>query len=75
MKELFEEHWFTLLGEEGDVEKVEFLSIELDEDPYIIDVDEEGEKTATIAFNGIVSFLADVSYVDYSNAYYEKEER
>lgn len=74
VKEHFEEHWFTLLGEEGDVEKVEVLSIELDEDPYIIDVDEEGEETATIAFNAIVAFLADVSYVDYSNSYYDKEE-
>ncbi|WP_417898460.1 PIN domain-containing protein [Bacillus haimaensis] len=73
VKDHFEEHWFTLLNEEGEIEKVEVQSIELDEDPYIIDVDDE-EATATIAFNAIVSFLADVSYVDYSSSYYDKEE-
>jgi PIN domain len=75
LKDHFEEHWFTLLDEEGEIEKVEVQSIELDEDPYIIDVDnEEEEGTATIAFNAIVSFHADVSYVDYSGSYYDKEE-
>ncbi|QYF82350.1 PIN domain-containing protein [Brevibacterium sp. PAMC21349] len=70
----FEEHWFILIGEEGEIEKVDVQFIELDEDPYIIDFDEEGEDLATIAFNASVSFCADISYVDYSNSYYDKEE-
>ncbi|MFS0824800.1 PIN domain-containing protein [Bacillus sp. 1P02SD] len=74
VKDQFEEHGFILIGEDGDIEKVDVQSIELDEDPYIIEVDEEEEETATIAFNASVSFFANISYVDYSNSYYDKEE-
>lgn len=74
IKDHFEYHGFILIGEEGDIEKVYVHSIELDEDPYIIAIDEEEEKSATIAFNASVSYSADVSYVDYNNSYYDKEE-
>lgn len=74
LNEYFVEHGFVLIGEDGEIEKVDVQSIELDEDPYIIEVDEEGEGTATIAFNASVVFTADISYVDYSNSYYDKEE-
>ncbi|MED3997939.1 PIN domain-containing protein [Peribacillus frigoritolerans] len=56
VKDHFEGHWFILIGEEGQIEKVDVQSLELDEDPYIIDVDEEGEEIATIAFNASISF-------------------
>lgn len=71
VNEQFDEHGFILMGEDGDIEKVCVQSTEIDEDPYIIDFDSEG---ATIAFNAIISFNADISYVDYSNSFYDKEE-
>lgn len=75
IKDNFDENGFILNGEYGEVEKVYVQSVELDKDPNIIDIDEEEEETATIAFNATVSFCADVSYIDYSNSYYDKEEK
>ncbi|MFD1852138.1 PIN domain-containing protein [Oceanobacillus bengalensis] len=73
IEECIEKHGFTLDDEDGDVNRVYINSIELDEDPYIIDIEKE-EGIATIAFNANVSLNADVSYVDYASSPYDKEE-
>ncbi|EJR12428.1 PIN domain-containing protein [Bacillus cereus] len=69
-----EEHWFMLIGEDGEVEKVKMLSIDLDEDPYILEIEEDEEQSATLAFNASVHLEANISYIDYSSSYYDKEE-
>lgn len=75
VENLFKDHHFILTPEEGNVEKVNVKEIELDEDPYIIDIEDDGEETiATIAFNANVQFFADIVFTDYSNSFYDKEE-
>jgi hypothetical protein len=69
-----EDTWLMLMGQDGDVEKFEVQSIELDEEPFILEVDEGEDKVATLAFNASVSFIADVYYADYSTSVYDKEE-
>jgi predicted nucleic acid-binding protein len=68
-----EDTWFILMDEDGDVEKFEVQSIELDEDPYILEI-EAREGVATLVFIASVSYIADVSYVDFSSSLYDKEE-
>ncbi|SEO05288.1 hypothetical protein SAMN04488134_103231 [Amphibacillus marinus] len=68
-----EKHEFRLSNEDGDVNKVSINDVELDEDPYIIEI-EKDEGIATIAFNAVISLHAEVSYIDYASSPYDKEE-
>lgn len=77
ISENFIEHWFELIDEHGDVEKIEADSIMLEDEPYIIEInfnENDNEITANIALNANVEFTAEVSYLDYTNSYYDKEE-
>ena len=64
---------FRLSDEDGDVNKIYFNDIELDEDPNIIEI-EKDEGIATIAFKAIVSLDAEISYIDYASSPYDSEE-
>lgn len=65
---------FTLSNEDGDINKIYIDSIELDEDPYIIEIEIE-EGITIMATNVTISLTANVSYIDYASSPYDKEER
>ncbi|MDR9852043.1 PIN domain-containing protein [Paenibacillus sp. VCA1] len=62
---------FSLENEDGYVENVKVLSVELEDDINVIELQED---TATLQFEVRVNFEAEVTYTDYANSVYDKEE-
>jgi hypothetical protein len=73
IKEDFEELGFTLENEEGDVESIEAYSVEF-EDEDEINITEIDDDVAVLTFEARVWFNADVTYNDYENSPFDKEE-
>lgn len=73
VEEAFNDHQIFILDLDGEVTEIIVNSIELDNECLVTDLNEE-ELTATINFNANVSFFAKLSYTDYSESYYDKEE-
>ncbi|MEK4433305.1 PIN domain-containing protein [Paenibacillus sp. FSL K6-2862] len=69
--ENFEWHGFSLENENGSVENINVLSVELEDEINIIQLEED---RATLQFEVRVTFEAEVSYTDYENSLYDKEE-
>lgn len=67
----FEWHSFSLENEDGSVETVNVLSIELEDEINIIELDKD---SAILQFEVRITFEAEVSYTDYENSVYDKEE-
>lgn len=65
---------FTLVGEEGEVDSVTIESIELEDEPLIIDVGDEDEGIATVAMDFHVYLSAQISFFDQDTAVYDKED-
>jgi predicted nucleic acid-binding protein len=72
--EELEEQDFILIGEEGDVHNIHAKVVEIDEDPYVIYLNDEDSEGATLVFKAHISINAHISYADYSNSFYDKEE-
>lgn len=62
---------FSVENEDRYVENVEVLSVELEED---LNVTELEAYKATLQFEVRVNFKAEVTYTDYANSIYDKEE-
>ncbi|MGO4787428.1 PIN domain-containing protein [Paenibacillus sp. 2KB_20] len=62
---------FSVENEDGYVENVDVLNVELEDD---FNVTELKEDKATLQFEVRVSFKAEVTYTDYANSIYDKEE-
>jgi len=62
---------FSLENEDGYVEHVKVLSVELEDDINVIELQED---RANLQFEVRVNFEAEVTYTDYANSIYDKEE-
>ncbi|MCE5168355.1 PIN domain-containing protein [Paenibacillus profundus] len=71
ISENFEGHGFSLENEDGSVESINVLSVELEDEINIIELE---EASATLQFEVRVTFEAEVTYTDYANSVYDKEE-
>lgn len=71
ISENFEDHGFSLENEDGSVEYINVLSVELEDEINVIELE---EASATLQFEVIVTFEAEISYTDYENSVYDKEE-
>lgn len=69
--EEFQEMGFSIENEDGYVENVEVLSVEIEDDVNVIELEKE---KATLQFEVRINFEAEVSYTDYENSIYDKEE-
>jgi len=73
IKEEFESLGFILDNEDGEVEFIEAYFVEI-EDEDEVNITEISDDIATITFEARVWFNADVTYNDYENSLYDKEE-
>lgn len=71
ISENFEWHGFSLENEDGSVENINVLGVDLEDEINIIELEED---SATLQFEVRVAFEAEVSYTDYENSIYDKEE-
>lgn len=73
----FNGFWFDLMNEDGEIENIEYESISIDAEPYILEIkrnEESQEVFAKIAFEAEIDYLAQVNYYSYDNAFYDKED-
>ena len=67
----FQELGFSLDNEDGYVENTRVLSVELEDDVNVIELEKD---KATLQFEVRVNFEAEVTYTDYENSIFDKEE-
>ncbi|TBL69778.1 PIN domain-containing protein [Paenibacillus thalictri] len=67
----FPDRGFSVENEDGYVENIEVLGVELEDDVNVIEL---GKNKATLQFEVRVNFEAEVTYTDYENSIFDKEE-